>query len=83
MDLRLLIEEIASQAEEFLAGTSDRAKARAGIAELLAADYSGLDPASRKNATEGVMAILEDEDFFGVQCAGGAFDDEPEDEGEA
>jgi hypothetical protein len=81
MDLSPIIQEIASQADDFLAGASNREQGRAGIAELLTADYPQLDPADRKTVTDGVMAILEDEDFFGTEFAGGAFDDESDGEG--
>jgi hypothetical protein len=79
IDLRPIIEEIARQADDFLAGATDRAQARAGIAEMLTLDYADLLPDERKKVTDGVMAVLEHEDFFGTEFVGGAFDD---DEGE-
>jgi hypothetical protein len=78
MDLRLIIEEIASEADDFLAGATSREQARAGIAELLNADYFHLAPADGQKVIEGVMAILDYEDFFGTEFAGGAFDEETE-----
>ena len=74
-DLRPLIAEIASQADDFLAGTRDRAQARAGIAELLTMDYPHLDGEGRAAAIAGVMAVLEAEDFFGIEFCGDPFDD--------
>jgi hypothetical protein len=79
MDLSPIIQEIASQADDFLAGASSREQGRAGIAELLTLDYPQLNPADRKTVTDAVMAILEDEDFFGTEFAGGAFDDDESD----
>jgi hypothetical protein len=64
MDLQGIIDAIASQADDFLAGAADRREARAGIAELLNADYPQLGPAERKTVAESVMTILEDEGFF-------------------
>lgn len=64
MDLSSIIDKIASQADDFLAGAADRKEARAGIAELINADYPELKPADRKRVAEAVMAILEEEDFF-------------------
>ena len=64
MDLHAIIDEVADEADDFLAGASNRSEARAGIAELLNADYPGLSPTDRVKVTEGVMAILEHEDFF-------------------
>lgn len=82
IDLRPIIEEIARQADDFLAGTSDRAQARAGISEMLTLDYADLTPDERKKVTEGVMTVLEHEDFFGTEFVGGAFDDDEDGEDE-
>lgn len=79
MDLRAIIEQIASEADDFLAGASDRAQARAGIAELLNMDFFELSPTDRQQVTDGVMAILEEEEFFDEEYVGNPFaDDEPE-----
>ncbi len=64
MELRRIIDEIACQADDFLAGAADRREARAGIAELINADYPGLAPADREKVAAAVMAILEGEGFF-------------------
>ena len=81
IDLRPIIEEIAFQADEFLEGASNREQARAGISELITLDYAELTPAQRTKVTDGVMNVLENEDFFGVEYVGDAFkDDENEDE---
>lgn len=76
MNLSDIVQEIASQADDFLAGASNREQGRAGISELITLDYPELIPADRKKVTDAVMAILEDEDFFGTEFAGGAFDDD-------
>jgi hypothetical protein len=81
IDLRPIIDEIASQADDFLDGVADRAQARAGIAELLTMDYADLTPAQRTKVTDGVIAVLEAEDFFGTEFVGDAFkDDDGEEE---
>lgn len=72
MDLQGIIDEIASQADDFLAGAADRREARAGIAELLNADYSQLPPADRELVARAVMAILEKEGFFESDRSGGS-----------
>ncbi|HWA09307.1 MAG TPA: hypothetical protein VG838_07660 [Opitutaceae bacterium] len=82
MDLGAIIDEIASQADDFLAGAANREQGRAGISELITVDYPDLRPADRKKVVDGVMAILEREDFFDTEFAGGAFDDNEEEEGE-
>lgn len=64
MDLQSIIDEIASQADAFLAGAANRREARAGIAELINADYPRLLPAEREQVARAVMSILEQEGFF-------------------
>ena len=77
-DLRPIIEDIASRADDFLAGSSHRAQARAGIEEVVTMDYPTLNPDDRKVVVGGVMSVLEDEDFFGTEFVGDPFSD-PED----
>lgn len=64
MNLRPIIDDIAGQADDFLADCKDRAQARAGISEFLTLEHPRLVSADRKVITEHVMAILEEEDFF-------------------
>jgi hypothetical protein len=77
-DLRPIIDDIASRADEFLAGARDRNQARAGIEELITMDYSTLNPLDRTVVVTGVMSVLEEEDFFGTEYVGDPFSD-PED----
>ena len=79
-DLPTIIDEIANQADDFLAGARDRAQARAGISELLTMDYPQLTPPERTMVTDGVMKVLEEEDFFGTEFVGDPFSDEDEEE---
>ena len=76
--LHSIIDEIANQADDFLAGATDRAHARAGIAELLTMDYPDLGTAERAEVVTGVMATLEAEEFFGTEFVGDPFADDPE-----
>lgn len=78
MNLRPIIDEIASQADDFLAGVTDRKEARAGIAEFITMEYPQLGPEDRKLVSDHVMAVLEDESFFNGGYAGHSFDDESE-----
>lgn len=78
MNLRPIIDEIASQADDFLDGVTSREQARAGIAELLTMDYAGLSADERKLVSDHVMAVLEDESFFNGGFAGFSFDDDSE-----
>lgn len=70
--------DIASRAEDFLAGIRDRAQARTGIAEELTLEYPGLDPTARAAIINGVIRVLDDADFFGIEFVGDPFS-EPED----
>ncbi len=80
-DLRPIIDEIASRADDFLGGTRDRAQARAGIEEVITMDYFVLGPTDRSEVVKGVMHVLEEEDFFGTEFVGDPFNepDEPDD----
>lgn len=64
MNLRPIIDDIAGQADDFLAGCTDRAQARAGILEFLTLEHPRLVPADRRLIADQVMAILEEEGFF-------------------
>jgi len=70
MDLRSLINDIASQADDFLEGAASRKEARAGIDELINADYPQLSPGERNQVAEAVMKILENEGFFEFGTSG-------------
>ncbi len=82
MDLRPIITEIASQADDFLDGVTDRQQARAGIAEFITMDYPQLNADDRKTVSDYVMAVLEDENFFNGGYAGHSFDEDSEAEEE-
>ena len=73
IDLRPIIADIASQADDFLGGVRDRAQARASIAEFIALDVVDLTSAQRTNVIAGVMAVLESEDYFGIEFVGDPF----------
>lgn len=81
-ELRPIIDELASRADDYLAGARDRAQARAGVEEAITIDYPGLDPIDRREIVTGVMQVLEEEDFFGTEYVGDVFadSDEPEED---
>jgi len=72
-ELHSIIAEIASRADDFLAGAPDRTHARAGIEEAITIDYPSLEPADRREVVAGVMHVLEDEGFFGIEFVGDPF----------
>lgn len=77
-DLRPIIDDIATRADDFLEGARDRSQARAGIEELITMDYPSLNLLDRKVVVAGVMSALEDEDFFGTEYVGDPFSDADE-----
>jgi hypothetical protein len=81
IDLRPIIDEIARQADDFLENVKDRAQARAGISEVLTIEYADLSPPDKTRVTDGVMKVLESEDFFGTEFVGDPFrEDETEED---
>lgn len=79
MHLETVIAEIVDQADSFLAGLTDRAQARAAIAQLIDADYFTLSPAEQKIVVENVIATLEADEFFGIEFVGDSFSDDGSD----
>ena len=75
-DLRPLADEIASRADEILVSGSDRAQARAGLAELLALDYPFLESEHRALVINAVIALLEEDDYFGIEFVGDPFSED-------
>jgi hypothetical protein len=80
MDLQAIIEDIANRADDFLVERSDRKDAREAIAALLTDEQPALGVKDRKKAVDGVMAILEQEDFFGTEFAGDSWKDGDDEE---
>ena len=81
MNLRPIIDDIAGQADDFLAGCADRAQARAGVFEFLTLEHPRLAPADRRLIADQVMAILEEEDFFSERFVD-SFDPDQNSEGD-
>jgi hypothetical protein len=80
MDLQPIIEDIANRADDFLVERSDRKDAREAIAALLTEEQPALGVKDRKKAVDGVMAILEGEDFFGTEFVGDSWKDGDDEE---
>ncbi len=77
IDLRHIIDDIASQADDFLGDTRDRKQGRAGIEEFVTLEHGALSPVERKKVVDGVMGVLEEEDFFNTEFVGDNFVDDP------
>ena len=82
MDLAAIIDDIASRADDFLVERADRKDAREAIGTVIAEDYPSLLPKDRKKVTDGVMAILEEEDFFGTEFVGDSWKEGDDEAGE-
>ncbi len=76
MNLAAITAEIVDQADDFLAGLTDRPGARAAIATLIDADYFTLSAADQKTVTDSVIAALEADEFFGLEFVGDPFSDD-------
>ena len=75
VDLRPIIADLVERAADFLAGVSDRKLARAGVEEEITLDYPTLNPSDRAAIVSSVMAMLEEDDFFGTEFVGDVFSD--------
>jgi hypothetical protein len=75
MEIRDIVNQVADQADEFLADVTKRDEARAGIAEWITIHHPKLAPAARKQAIAETMRVLEREGFFDA-VAGSGSDDE-------
>lgn len=73
LDFGPIIEAIARRADEFLTGSPTREEARTALGELLASEYPQLSPEQRGEIIAGVIRVLEDEDFFGIEFVGDPF----------
>lgn len=80
MDLREIIDEIASQADDFLANTNDRPEAKVAVSELIETDYPELSEKTRRIVLTEVMRILEQEDFFAGVPSGDRWEEETDDD---
>jgi hypothetical protein len=67
MNLDAIIENLASVADDFLEGVTSRDQARAGISEEITLRFVHLSYADRMTVIEGVMEVLEREDFFNAE----------------
>lgn len=70
MDLQPIVSEICDQADEFLAGVTKHAEAKAGIAEWLTIHHLKLPPADKKTVIDQAMRILDREGFFNASAGG-------------
>jgi hypothetical protein len=73
LDLRPLAHDLAQRAGDLLPPLPDRPAARRGLLDELELEYPALGPAQRAQVADWTLALLEDEDFFGIEYVGDAF----------
>lgn len=64
MDLRSVIDEVANDADECFADCESTSDCRDAIKQLVSERYPALSIADRRAVVNGVIAILQEEDFF-------------------
>lgn len=82
MSLKPIIDDIADQADDFLDGVMTRSDARAAIAEQLSITYPRLSGMERGKIIDGVLAVLDSEEFFGSGVGSAIEDTDSEVDGE-
>lgn len=81
MNLRPFIDDVARQADDFLAESCTPAAARTALNQFIALEYPRLVAADRKLIATHVLALLDDEDFFAERFVD-SFDPDEADEDE-
>lgn len=70
MEMRTIVSDICDHADEFLAGVTKRAEAKAGIEEWLTIHHLQLQPDEKAVIIRQAMEVLEHEDFFAIEAGG-------------
>lgn len=73
LDLRPLAHDLAQRAGDLLHPLPDRPAARRMLLEEIELEYPSLVPIQRAQVADWTLALLEEEDFFGVEYVGDAF----------
>ncbi|HEX9782037.1 MAG TPA: hypothetical protein VGA56_04800 [Opitutaceae bacterium] len=64
MNLQVIINEVADNADDFLGDASSMIEARAAIRTFLSETYPSMHKADSEQVVAGVLAILDEEGFF-------------------
>lgn len=73
LDLRPLAQDLAERAGDLLHPAPDRHGARRMLLEEIELEHPLLAAAERAQVASWALALLEDDDFFGVEYVGDAF----------
>ncbi len=68
MERKSIVSDICDHADEFLAGVTKRAEAKAGIDEWLTIHHLQLLPDQRAGIIRQAMDVLEREEFFAIEA---------------
>jgi hypothetical protein len=80
MDLKAIINTVADEADDFLAGISSKPEARTAILTYLSDRYPDLSPGDSARVTSGLLSLLDNEGFFDARGPRDAWSEEDEDE---
>lgn len=73
LDLRPLAQDLAQRAGDLLHPVPDRTGAKRLLLEEIEVEYPALGAAERAQVADWTLALLEADDFFGVEYVGDAF----------
>ncbi|MEY3608568.1 MAG: hypothetical protein RLZZ447_1356 [Verrucomicrobiota bacterium] len=73
LDLRPLARDLAQRAGDLLPSSPDRTGARRLFLEEIELEYPSLGPIERSQVADWTLALLDADDFFGVEYVGDAF----------
>lgn len=68
MEKKTIVSDICDHADEFLAGVTKRAEAKAGIEEWLTIHHLQLQPDEKAVIIRQAMGVLEEEEFFVIDA---------------
>lgn len=69
MKVRTLIDEVANDADEFLAAVDNRKEAREIISDYVDRQHPELSRKEHGEVVNGVLEVLDEEGFFGADSA--------------
>ena len=78
MDLKAIINAVADEADDFLAGVSSKSEARTTVLTYLSDNYPDLSPGDAARVTSGLLTLLENEGFFDISASGDSWGEDGE-----
>jgi monomeric isocitrate dehydrogenase len=75
MDLKPIINAVADEADDLLAGVSKKNEARIVLLDYLADNHPDLSPGDSARVASGVLALLDQEGFFEISAGAESWDE--------